>query len=163
MIQKRFNELQPYLRGVKLAGEYSVVECILKNTWKIDGLTAEGVQYQPAPIKSSGKESEEHKGYVGHMFWAEMSIDDLVDNVEFVVNANIEMEQKQALLRSKVEELKKMFEDKSLEELKALKFHSEMDVTLKVNKPEPKVVKEEELHKNNGVTEKLQQNGQLQQ
>ena len=153
MIQKRFNELQPYLKGVKLAGEYSVVECILKNTWNIDGLTAEGVQY-----KSSGKESEEHKGYVGHMFWSEMSIDDLVDNVELVVNANIEMEQKQALLRSKVEELKKMFEDKSLDELKALKFSSEMEVTLKVNKPEPpptKVVKEGELPKTNGVTEKV--------
>ena len=153
MIQKRFNELQPYLKGVKLASQYSVVECILKNTWKIDGLTAEGVQY-----KSSGKESEEHKGYVGYMFWAEMAIDDLVDSMELIVNANIEMEQKQALLRSKVEELKKMFEDKPLEELKSLKFSSEMDVTLKVNKPEPtstKVVKEGETYKSNGVTEKV--------
>ena len=153
MIQKRFNELQPYLKGVKLAGEYSVVECILKNTWKIDGLTAEGVQY-----KSSGKESEEHKGYVSYMFWSEMSIDDLVDNVELVVNANIEMEQKQTLLRSKVEELKKMFEDKSLDELKGLKFSSEMEVTLKVNKPEPpptQIIKEGENPQINGVTEKV--------
>ncbi len=153
MIQKRFNELQPYLKGVKLASQYSVVECILKNTWKIDTLTAEGVQY-----KSSGKESEEHKGYVGYMFWAEMPIDDLVDNMGLIVNANIEMEQKQALLRSKVEELKKMFEDKPLDELKNLKFSSEMDVTLKVNKPEPtstKVVKEGETYKSNGVTEKV--------
>ena len=145
MIQKRFNELQPYLRGLKLAGEYSVVECILKNTWKIDGLSTEGVQY-----KSSGKESEEHKGYVGYMFWAEMSIDDLVDNVELVINLNIEMEQKQALLSSKVAELKKMFEDKSLEELKALKFSSDIDVTLNP-KPEPKV-------KENGTTKELQPN-----
>lgn len=147
MIQKRFNELQPYLRGVKLAGEYSVVECILKNTWKIDGLTAEGVQY-----KSSGKESEDHKGYVGHMFWAEMSIDDVIDNVELIISANIEMEQKQALLRSKVEELKKMFEDKSLDELKGLKFHSEIDVTLNTPKVEPKI-------KENGSTKELQPNG----
>jgi len=151
MIQKRFNELQPYLRGVKLAGEYSVVECILKNTWKIEGLTAEGVQY-----KSSGKESEDHKGYVGYMFWSEMTIDELVDNVELIINANIEMEQKQALLRSKVEELKKMFEDKSLDELKGLKFSSDLDVTLNTPKQEPKV-------KENGTTEKLQQNSQLQQ
>jgi hypothetical protein len=152
MIQKRFNELQPYLKGVKLASQYSVVECILKNTWKIDGLIAEGVQY-----KSSGKESEEHKGYVGYMFWAEMAIDDLVDSMELIVNANIEMEQKQALLRSKVEELKKMFEDKPLEELKSLKFSSEMDVTHKPETP-TKVVKEEESYKSNGITEKLQPN-----
>lgn len=131
MIQERFNQLQPYLRGVKLAGEYSVVECILKNTWKIDGIVNQGIQYK------SGKESEEHKGYVSHMFWGEDSIDRLIDNLENVINTNIENEQKQALLRSKVEELKKMFEDKSLDELKGLKFSSEMDVTLKVKTPEP--------------------------
>ena len=149
MIQERFNELQPYLRGVKLAGEYSVVECILKNTWKIDGIVTEGIQYK------SGKESEEHKGYVSHMFWGEDSIDNLINALEVVVNTNIEIEQKQALLRSKVEELKRMFEDKSLDELKGLKFSSEMDVTLKVKKPETlQIVKEEEISKN-GVTEKV--------
>ena len=140
MIQERFNELQPYLRGVKLAGEFSVVECILKNTWKIDGVIATGIQYK------SGKESEDHKGYVSHMFWGEDSIDNLINALEVVINTNIENEQKQALLRSKVEELKKMFEDKSLDELKALKFSSEMDVTLKVKTPEPQ---------KNGTTEKV--------
>ena len=133
-----------------LAGEYSVVECILKNTWKIEGLTAESVQY-----KSSNKESEDNKGYIVYMFWSEISIDELVDNVEIIINANIEMEQKQALLRSKVEELKKMFEDKSLDELKGLKFTSDIDVTLNVNKPEPKVVKEVEKPKPDVVTEKV--------
>ena len=150
MIQKRFNELQPYLKGVKLAGEYSVVECILKNTWKMEGLTTEGVQY-----KSSNKESEDNKGYTIYMFWSETSIDELVDSVEIIINANIEMEQKQALLRSKVEELKKMFEDKSLDELKGLKFTSEIDVTLNVNKPESKVVKETEKPKQDVVAEKV--------
>ncbi len=149
MIQERFNELQPYLRGVKLASQYSIIECILKNTWKIDGIIAEGIQYK------SGKESEDYKGYVSHMFWGEDSIDKLVDALEFVIDTNIEMEQKQALLRSKVEELKRMFEDKSLDELKGLKFSSEMDVTLKVKKPETsQIVKEEEISKN-GITEKV--------
>lgn len=135
MIQERFNELQPYLRGVKLAQQYSIVECILKNTWKIDGIVGEGIEY-----KSSGKESEDFKGYVGYMFWAEDSIDRLIDALEYIVNTNIEIEQKQALLRNKVEELKKMFEDKTLEELKGLKFSSEIDISLnpsKINKPEP--------------------------
>lgn len=147
MIQKRFKELQPYLRGVKLAGEYSVVECILKNTWKIDGIVPGNVQYK------SGKESEEYKGYISHMFWAEDTIDNLVETLETIVNTNIEMEQKQALLRSKVEELKKMFEDKSLDELKGLKFSSDIDVTLKVTKSETpsKTVKENENTKSNVV------------
>lgn len=157
MIQERFNELQPYLRGVKLASQYSIVECILKNTWKIDGIVSEGIQY-----KSSGKESEELKGYVGYMFWSEDSIDRLVDSLEHVVNTNIEIEQKQALLRNKVEELKRMFEDKSLEELKGLKFSSELDVTLNhKNKPQPpasQTIKEGEdpRKKEDVTTEKVQ-------
>ena len=153
MIQERFNELQPYLRGVKLASQYSIVECILKNSWKVDGIIGEGIQY-----KSSGKESEEYRGYVGYMFWAEDSIDRIVDALEHVVSTNIEIEQKQALLRSKVEELKRMFEDKPLEELKSLKFSSEIDIDISPssrNKPEPpetKVVREGEKPANNVTT-----------
>lgn len=155
MIQERFNELQPYLRGVKISGQYSIVECILKNTWRIDGIL-ESVKH-----KSFG-ESEEYKGYVGYMFWSEDSIDRLIDILEYIINTNIEIEQKQALLRSKVEELKKMFEDKSLEELKSLKFSSETDMALNSsskNKPEtPKtvVIREGENPNNNVSTEKVQ-------
>lgn len=155
MIQERFNELQPYLRGVKLASQYSIVECILKNTWKVDGIIAEGVEYK------SGKESEEYRGYVGYMFWAEDSIDRIVDALEHVINTNIEIEQKQSLLRSKVEELKRMFEDKSLEELKGLKFSSDIDIALNPssrNKPEaPKtqVIREGENPSSNVSTEKV--------
>ena len=94
------------------------------------------------------------------MFWSEDSIDVLIDTLEHVVNTNIEIEQKQALLRHKVEELKRMFEDKSLEELKGLKFSSDLDVTLNPkNKPQPPVtqmVKEGEKPSNNVSTEKVQ-------
>jgi len=151
MIQERFNELQPYLRGVKIADKYAIVECIIKNTWKIDGITPEGVTY-----KSSGKEPEDHKGFTGYMFWSEDTIDNLVDTLEHIINTNIEIEQKQTLLKSKVEELKKMFESKSLDELKGLTFHSEMDIALN---PTPKTndnkVAKEEKETNNVTTEKV--------
>ena len=155
MIQERFNQLQPYLKGVKIADKYSIVECMIKNTWKVDGIVPEGVQY-----KSSGKEPDGYKGYVGYMFWAEDSIDNLVDAFEEVVNTNIEMEQKQALLRSKVDELKRMFESKSLEELKGLTFTSDLDVTINTTKPEPpksQIIKEGEdpKKKEDVATEKV--------
>jgi hypothetical protein len=146
MIQERFNELQPYLRGIKIADKYSIVECIIKNTWKVDGIIPEGIQY-----KSSNKEPEDHKGYIGYMFWSENTIDSLIDSLEHIINVNIEIEQKQALLKSKVEELKRMFENKPLDELKNLKFSSDVDVTLNV-KPQHK--KEENI-KTDGVTEKV--------
>lgn len=138
MIQERFDELQPYLRGVKLAANFTMIESIVKTSWKIDGIVPEGILYK------SGKESEEFKGYVSYLFYSEKySLDQLVDTLEHVVTTNIEIEQKQQLLKSKVEELKKMFENKSLEELKGLTFGSDIDVTLN-HKPEiKKVVKEE--------------------
>lgn len=130
MIQERFNQLQPYLKGVKIAGSYFMVECILKNTWKITGISSNDVTHK------SGKESEEHKGFTSYLFYSETkTLDELVDNLELIINLNIEMEQKQALLKSKVEELKKIFEDKPLDELKSLKFSSEIDLNLN-NKPE---------------------------
>ncbi len=85
------------------------------------------------------------------MFWSENTIDSLIDSLENIINVNIEIEQKQALLKSKVEELKRMFENKPLDELKNLKFSSDVDVTLNV-KPQHK--KEENI-KTDGVTEKV--------
>lgn len=156
MIQERFDELQPYLRGVKLAGDFTMIESIVKTSWKIDGIVPEGILYK------SGKESEEFKGYVGYLFYSEnYSLDQLVDTLEQIVSINIEIEQKQALLKNKVEELKKMFENKSLEELKGLKFSSDIDISLSPssrNKPEPpatKVIKEGENPTPNVSTEKV--------
>lgn len=151
MIQERFYELQPYLKGVKLAGKYTMVESILKSSWKIDSILDEDEKIGVKP----GKESEDNKGYINYLLYSEeKTIDELIDALEVVVNTNIENEQKQALLRSKVEELKRMFEDKSLDELKGLKFSSEMDVTLKVKKPEP-TIKEVESPKTDVTTEKI--------
>ena len=154
MIQERFYELQPYLKGVKLAGKYTMVESILKSGWKIASILDEDELIGVKP----GKESEDNKGYTNYVLYSEeKTIDELIDALEVVVNTNIENEQKQALLRSKVEELKRMFEDKSLDELKGLKFSSEMDVTLKVKKPEPptQIIKEGENPQINVVTEKI--------
>ena len=85
------------------------------------------------------------------MYSDNMTLDELVDVLENVVNTNVEIEQKQALLRQKVEELKKMFENKPLDELKSLKFSSEMDVILDVPKQEPK----QETKPKNVTTEKV--------
>lgn len=139
MIQERFYELQPYLKGVKLAGKYTMVESILKSGWKIASILDEDELIGVKP----GKESEDNKGYINYVLYSEeKTIDELIDALEVVVNTNIENEQKQALLRSKVEELKRMFEDKSLDELKGLKFSSEMDVIKEVESPKTDVTTE---------------------
>jgi len=152
MIQERFNELEPYLRGIKVADKYTIIESILKNTWKVNG-------YLPENISISSKESDV-KGFNHHMFYSEdETIDNMIDVLENIINVNIEIEQKQSLLKSKVEELKKMFEDKSLDELKALKFSSDLDVTLNMEKPKAPslqiITEGEQPRKSNVTTEKV--------
>ena len=154
MIQERFEELHPYLKGIKISDDFVIVESMIKSVWKIRDVLPEDVEIQT-------KEENRTDGLKYHMFYSkERTIDSLIDVLEMIVNINIELEQKQELLKAKVEELKKMFQDKPLDELMLLKFTSEMDVDLKVTKPEPpksQIIREGEdpKPKNNVSTEKV--------
>ena len=85
------------------------------------------------------------------MFYSDKkSFDEIIDFVEEkVISHNLELEEKERLLRMKVEELKRVFENKNLDELNSLKFTTE-DQTLKLGtnkKPTPppsKLIKEGE-------------------
>jgi hypothetical protein len=61
-----------------------------------------------------------------------------------VIDYNLEIEEKEKLLKAKVEELKRVFENKSLDELSNLKFTTEED-TLKLGNN--KVINNEKLEK----------------
>jgi hypothetical protein len=50
------------------------------------------------------------------------SIDSVLDHVEYVIEFNVEKENKLTLLKAKIEELKFLFSEKSLKELERLKF-----------------------------------------
>jgi len=71
-----------------------------------------------------------------------------------VINHNLEIEEKERLLRSKVEELKRVFENKDLDELNKLKFTTEEN-SLKLGSNNKK-----EKQKHNGVTKELSTEGQ---
>jgi len=66
----------------------------------------------------------------GQFFFSEeLPIDDILDWLEDdVINYNLEVEEKERLLVAKVEELKRVFEQSSLDELNNLKFSTENDV-----------------------------------
>ena len=67
------------------------------------------------------------------MFYSETkTFDEILSFIEVdVINHNLEIEEKERLLRAKVEELKRVFEDKTLDELNGLKFTTE-DNALKI-------------------------------
>jgi hypothetical protein len=73
-------------------------------------------------------------GLTYYMFYSEKSsFDEILDWLKSdVIEMNIEVEQKEELLKQKVAQLKEVFENSSLDELKNLKFSSEEDM-LKLN------------------------------
>ncbi len=98
-------------------------------------------------------------------------MDDILDYVENeVIRYNLDLEEKERLLMMKVEELKRVFEDKDLDELNSLKFTTS-DQSLKLGSKKPqkptsppsKVIKEVENPNKpeylNGIDDKNKQNG----
>lgn len=119
MIEKSFNELYPYLKGIKKTDNYRIIETNLKSTWEINLIDEVNVK--------------------DHIFFSEsLTFDDLLEWFKAnVVEYNLEIEEKERLLKMKVEELKRVFESKNLDELNNLKFTTEDDV-LSLTKKEEK-------------------------
>lgn len=132
MIEERLKKLMPYFKGLKTAENYNIVEMSLKNTWDV-----------PQNEQIQAKKMDN-----GQFFFSEtLSFDDILDWLEDnVIDYNLEIEEKERLLTAKVQELKRVFETSSLDELTNLKFSTEGDV-LRLNNKE----KEEE----DGSTEEL--------
>jgi len=114
MIQKRSDILQPYFKGLKVAENYKIVELTLKRSWDVE---------HNDDIMFNQKETKEGGNTLYTMFYSETkSFDQILDFIEEkVINYNLE-----------VEELKRVFETKSLDELNHLKFTTEGD-SLKLN------------------------------
>jgi hypothetical protein len=114
MIDNIFKTLDPYLRGVKKADNYCVVEVNLKPSWLIPQHPSIENQNKPTKIN----------GITYYMFYSDkLGFDGIIEWLKNdVVEMNIELEQKEDLLKSKVEQLKEIFENSSLEELQKMDF-----------------------------------------
>ena len=129
MIQERINKLKPYFKGLKVAENYRIVEFSLKNSWVVE--ESPGIELQQKNIKENGN-------VLYSMFYSDKkSFDEIIEFVEEkVIRHNLELEEKERLLRAKVEELKRVFENKDLNELNNLKFTTE-DNALKLGSKKP--------------------------
>jgi len=123
---------------------------------------SDGIELQQKKIKESDN-------VLYSMFYSEkISFDDILDYVENeVIRYNLDLEEKERLLMMKVEELKRVFEDKDLDELNSLKFTTS-DPTIKLGKkkkptPPSQMIKEGENSIKpeylNGIDDKNKQNG----
>jgi hypothetical protein len=170
-IQEKLDSLQPYIVGIRYLQGLQIVDAVFKEGWTIPD--SEILQRELV---------DESQNY--YMFYTEkegVTIDDILDYVEGVININIEREKKYELLKEKVEELKKVFKDNPLSKLERLKFSfsdkdilpslSDMDSIsveeekeVKVEKPKPESPEKiKEASKkvgkgNSGTTKKIKGN-----
>ena len=91
------------------------------------------------------------------IFYSETrTFDQILEHVEVnVIKHNLEIEEKESLLRAKVEELKRVFESKSLDELNNLKFTTELDSLKLTNSKSNNTKNVKTKEKENGVAEEL--------
>jgi hypothetical protein len=131
MIEKRINKILPYFKGLKVTDTYKVVELHLKKSWVI-------VEDEKLDIHTQSKEVKENSSVYYHIFYSDTeSFDDMLDYIENgIINYNLEIEEKENLLRAKVEELKRVFESKTLDELNNLKFTTEENSLKLTGKPQ---------------------------
>ena len=100
MIEERINNLKPYFRGLKLTDNYRIIELYIKKSWSFN--EKEEIQFQK-------KEVKDNSNMFYYMFYSDTkTFDQILDFIEIdVINYNLEIEEKENLLRAKVEELKK--------------------------------------------------------
>lgn len=111
-LQKRLNQLKPYVIGIRFPNELEVIDTYLKSGWTVP--TSKVIQV--------GK-TEDDPNY--HMFYSDVpnvTLDDLMDFIEETIKINVEREKKYELLKVKVEELKQFFKINSLAKLQNMKF-----------------------------------------
>jgi len=111
MIQEKLNSLRPYVTGIRFVKNLPVVDLVIKEGWNI--FESDTVSYKP---------SASNKNYF--MVFPknpQETIDIVMTHVEHIIEVNVEKENKLVLLKAKIEELKHLFTEKSLEELEGLK------------------------------------------
>lgn len=144
-IENVFREMRPWLKGIKVAENFNLLEVDLKITWKV-------------PQKNDGiqlKKGSANNGFISVVVYSDsLDFDTMIDWLKTsVIDYNLEIEEKERLLKTKIDELKEVFSTKDLDELNKLTFTTEGDILdLKNNK--------KEKMDSNGVTKELSQEEQ---
>lgn len=123
-IQKTFDALQPYVVGIRYVEGVPVVDAVFKEGWTVP---------QEQTIKTL-KGDETLNYFMIYSEGENTGIDELLGFVGKTIKINQEREKKHELLRLKVEELKVLFKQNTLEKLTRLKFSfSDEDLIPKLN------------------------------
>ena len=139
MIFSQFiNKTNKYLKSVRVLKNYVSFDMIFPSSWLLPKKFTEGVEV----LQNESQESILITSFVCEN--KQTLIDILESTMDNIIKSNIEREEKERLFKTKVQELKGIFENQNLENLKGLKFDIE-ELT--------KFMKDEESEINSGVAE----------
>jgi vacuolar-type H+-ATPase subunit I/STV1 len=119
MIYSKFiTKTEKYLKSVRILKNYVTFDLIFPPNWVM-------VKNAPEGIEIIQNEDQENKITSFVCLCNSQLIDKLENVVDTVTKTNIEREEKEKLFKSKVQELRNIFEKEKLESLKSLKFDVE--------------------------------------
>lgn len=119
------NKVKPFLKSVRILKNHVSFDMLFSDTWVITKNKHKDIEI----IK--GSNTEDNKVLLSFVCpLVEENINNVEEIIDGIIKSNREREEKDKLFRSKVHELKKIFERQKLEELKALKFDLDEFATL---------------------------------
>ena len=132
MIFSQFlNKTNKYLKSVRILKNYVSIDMVFSSSWQMIKNKPNGVEIL---------QNEQGDGSLVTSFVSlneKEHIDILEKCLDEFIKTNIEREEKEKLFKSKVQELKNIFEKEKLENLKGLKFDIE-ELTKFLENEEPK-------------------------
>jgi predicted house-cleaning noncanonical NTP pyrophosphatase (MazG superfamily) len=112
-----FKDIFEYLVSVRKLKNYLSIDIEFPSAWKIP---KRFVQEDKILENQRVNESTRFFSFVSE--FNEIVLNTTVENIKNIISYNKELELKEKLLKQKIEELKKIFENKNLENLQTLKF-----------------------------------------
>lgn len=112
-----FKDIFEYLVSVRKLKTYLSIDIEFPSTWKIPKRFV-----QEDKILENQRMSESTRFFSFVSEFNEIVLNTTVENIKNIISYNKELELKEKLLKQKIDELKKIFENKNLENLQTLKF-----------------------------------------
>ena len=139
MVYSEFiSKCSKYLKSVRILKNYISFDMTFPSTWLMLKNIPQGLEV----LENEGQEGNSIYSIVCEN--KKELIDKIESTIDKIIKTNIEREEKERLLKNKVQELKNIFEKEKLENLKGLKFDME-----ELNK----FIENEQKEVDSGVTE----------
>jgi hypothetical protein len=132
MIFSQFlNKTNKYLKSVRILKNYVSIDMVFSSSWQM-------IKNKPNGVEILQNEQGDGSLVTSFVSLNEKEYIDILEKcLDEFIKTNIEREEKEKLFKSKVQELKNIFEKEKLENLKALKFDIE-ELTKFLENEEPK-------------------------